>query len=79
MEKRSAIQRTGALDGAPQKLSYYILYVSDATLEPIENPYLFLELERVNNGLNNLLRQSLSLEFLGWQYSPRTWNRELKY
>ena len=65
MEKRSAIQRTGALDGAPQKLSYYILYVSDAALEPMGNLYLFLELERVNNSLDNLLRQSLSLECLG--------------
>ena len=65
MEKRSAIQRTGALDGAPQKLSYYILHVSDATLEPMGYPYLFLELEWVNDCLNNLLCQSMSLGCLG--------------
>ena len=65
MEKRSAIQRTGALDGAPQKLSYYILYVSDAELAPMGNPYLFLELERVDNSWNNLLHQSMSLGCLG--------------
>ncbi len=29
------------------------------------NPYLFLELEWVNNSFNNLLRQSMSLECLG--------------